>query len=136
MSKILVLLAMLVCSCVVILSVAADDFESFKSQFKKSYSASENKRRKAIFQSNLAQIEKLNKLGNSETDAKFGINHLIDMDAAEFKKTRLGLATPTKAQLKSDSALRGANNNQPALNASTNYPVDGTFSKNLSNLNS
>lgn len=128
MSKLLVLLGMLVCSCLLILSVAAEDFESFKSQFKKSYSASENKRRKAIFQANLAQIEKLNKLGKDESDAKFGINDLIDLDAEEFKKTRLGLATPTKAQLKSDSALRGANNNQPALNATTNYPVDGTFS--------
>lgn len=77
---------------VTIASVIGTNFEQFKSKFKKSYSITENKRRKAIFEKNLDKIVKLNKKSSDNGDfVKYKAYQFADLDDEELKATYLGL---------------------------------------------
>lgn len=88
---------------VAIASVIGTNFDQFKSKFKKSYSSTENKRRKAIFEKNSDKIAKLNKKSSDNGDSvKFTAYRFADLDDDELKATYLGLpAAPS-----SNSVLR------------------------------
>lgn len=113
-------------------SIAGLDFDSFSNKFRKSYSGSELKRRKAIYQRNMDKIAQMNKKwGENVGWAKFGPNENADLDDEEFKRTRLGLPTPTASDILRSKIVEpssSASNNYSILRA---YSVDETFSNKL-----
>lgn len=100
----LILFEMLVLSMIVIASVVGTSFDEFKVSFKKAYSSTESKRRKAIFERNVNKIAEMNRNSNDQGDTvRFAVYEFADLDDQEFKRTHLGLPAPS-----SKSILRSA----------------------------
>lgn len=67
---------------------SATDFDSFASQFGKTYSAEEYDMRKSVFEFNLKRIDWLNSLNDGAT---YAVNEFADMTEDEFRSSHLGL---------------------------------------------
>lgn len=73
------------------------DFETFKSDFKKSYSNPlEAIKRKAIFDANLKKINEYNQWAEANgVDTRMGVNEFTDLDSTEFLKSHTGYVAST-----------------------------------------
>jgi len=92
MMKVVIALAIVALAAAVPVKVqtgfSATDFDSFASQFGKTYSAEEYDMRKSVFEFNLKRIDWLNSLNDGAT---YAVNEFADMTEDEFRSSHLGL---------------------------------------------
>lgn len=88
--KILSILTLLVCTIMV--STVVGDFHGFLAKHKKSYSASETKKRETIYAKNIAKIKKKNQeAAKRKHNLVFAENRFADMSTEEIRAKYMGL---------------------------------------------